>query len=216
MTHRSTPADPTLVQQLRAALSAPLPGRQAQYAMAARSRSRPVRAPEHARKAAVLVLFYPAGREWHLVLIERVSNRNDRHSGQISLPGGRYDRSDADLRNTALREAEEEVGVAADRIELLGALTDLYIPVSNYDVQPFVGYAAEQPAFIPQPEEVADIIEVPLTALLDISNEKRTRITLGANIELNDVPYFDLQGKVVWGATAMILSELRTALNRTW
>lgn len=197
------------IQRLADKLQQPLPGRDVQYKMAHASRQPDFPVPPHARQAAVLALFYPKAGEWHLVFIERdSSNPKDRHGGQISFPGGKYEEGDGTLANTALREAEEEIGVSAQKVELLGALTDLYIPVSNFQANPFVGFTRETPTFIPQEREVRAILEVPFPLLQQPEIVQTIDLQLAQNLILQRVPYFNLFGKVVWGATAMMLNEL--------
>ena len=199
----------SFIHQLKLNFKRPLPGRTAQYKMAHAVRRNPIEAPDHARQAAVLALFYPKNDQWHIVLIERESNNpNDRHKGQIGFPGGRYEEEDEIMKNTALREAEEEVGVDASTVNIIGELSKLYIPVSNFLVHPFVGYTSLTPSFTPQIEEVKSILEVPFSMFTDPINRQRTNMKLAQNITLQDVPFFSINGKVVWGATAMMLSEL--------
>jgi 8-oxo-dGTP pyrophosphatase MutT (NUDIX family) len=120
------------IDHLESRFRGPLPGPRAQYAMAHLARLREIAPPAHAKIAAVLALFYPKDGEWRIVFIERQShNPRDQHRGQISFPGGRHDESDGSLRATALREAEEEVGVDAGKVAVVGQLTELYIPVSK-------------------------------------------------------------------------------------
>ena len=199
-----------LINQLKELLKEPLPGREGQNKMATTVRSIYREIPADAKVACVLVLFYPKGDTWHIVLIQRVSNnnKNDRHSGQISFPGGKLEIEDPSLEAGALREAEEEIGVNAKDIELIGHLSELYIPVSNFKVYPFVGYLDYEPSFVPQASEVKGIIEVPFELLNQPETRKQMDMKFSKNIVMKNVPYFDVQGKVVWGATAMILSEL--------
>ncbi|MEO1516049.1 MAG: CoA pyrophosphatase [Bacteroidota bacterium] len=165
---------------------------------------------ENARIACVLVLLYPKDDAWHIVLIERQSsnNPNDRHKGQIGFPGGGLEESDESLLHGALREAWEEVGVPVDMVNVIGALSELYIPVSNFMVYPFLGYALERPDFIPQPSEVRQILEVPLDVLRDPASVQQADIAISKQIRLRDVPTFQVAGVTVWGATAMMLNEL--------
>lgn len=144
-----------------------------------------------------------------MVFIERRSNNpNDRHSGQISFPGGKYEQEDVNYEATALRETEEEVGVDQGKIEILGSLTDLYIPVSNFQVFPYVGMTEETPEFELQTSEVSSILEVPFEQLTDPGIVGVKDLKIGSHLTLKGVPYFDVQEHVVWGATAMMLSEL--------
>lgn len=197
------------IYRLRERLQGALPGAAAQYRMAHIVRQRDVPPPPDARQAGVLALFYPKGQDWHIVLIERASSHPaDRHGGQISFPGGKYEETDGSLANTALREAEEEVGVPAGKVELIGQLTELYIPVSNFLVSPHVGYATTAPRFRAQAHEVQSILEVPFSLLQRAETRQETDLRITGNITLRDVPFYNVFGKVVWGATAMMLSEL--------
>jgi 8-oxo-dGTP pyrophosphatase MutT (NUDIX family) len=142
------------------------------------------------------------------VFIERVSNKkDDRHSGQISFPGGKLEDSDPSPAFAALRETEEEIGVEMNKVNLLGKLTDLYIPVSNFLVYPFVGFMEEEPVFRRQESEVASIVESPLDHLLTPETRGVTHLSIQNGLTIPDVPYFDVDGHVVWGATAMMLNE---------
>lgn len=197
------------IQHLELQLQQPLPGETAQFRMAHPQRRGSFPAPPHAISSAVLALFFPKNDEWHLVFIERESsNHNDKHKGQISFPGGRYDETDGAFDRTALREAEEEVGVDPATVRLLGKLTELYIPVSNFNVYPYVGMVDYQPQFRAQVSEVKSILEVPFRHFQDPLNEGITTVTINNNLVLNDIPYFDIDGMTLWGATAMMISEL--------
>ncbi|MEM1214304.1 MAG: CoA pyrophosphatase [Bacteroidota bacterium] len=201
----------TFPAQLQERLADPLPGQVAQYEMASADRRLAVPPSADARQAGVMALFYPKAGEWHLVFIQRTSSHpNDRHGGQIGFPGGKEEPTDENMAATALREVEEEIGVPQGDIELLGALSQLYIPVSNFLVFPYVGLVRSgRPNFQPQPSEVAAILEVPFSIFLDTSRRKRTDIQVTERITLKNIPYFDLPGQhVLWGATAMMMSEL--------
>jgi len=202
------------ILRLRERLSGPLPGRTAQYEMASLRRLQELgdtpAPPADARVACVLHLLHRRheGDPWRTVLIQRSANPRDRHSGQISFPGGRWEESDgADLAAAALREAHEEIGVSPVEVQLLGRLTDLYIPVSNFVVHPFVGLLLGPPEFIPQPGEVESILTPTIEQLSDPGNRKKTDLSLGSGVTIREVPYFDVDGRVLWGATAMILNE---------
>ncbi len=196
-----------MIDNIRKKLNQSLPGRDAQLAMAPSLRRHYKEAPSDVTIACVLVLLFPKNDDWHFTLIQRMPHEKDRHSGQISFPGGRLEDDDDSLVAGALREAEEEVGIPRDEINVLGRLTELYIPVSNFLVHPFVGFLEKAPEFVPQPSEVDNILEIPIEELNKNENKKTRDIKGGKNIVLKDVPYFDFEGKVVWGATAMMLSE---------
>ena len=204
-----------LPEDLQARLARPLPGVDAQLRVAHPARRLDVPAGVTPRAAGVLVLLYVgADGGWRFPLIERTSDHAaDRHRGQIGLPGGKYEPSDGDLTVTALREAEEEVGVPQPDVRVLGRLTPLYIPVSNFRVTATVGFAERRPTYRRQPSEVARILEAPLAELLDEGGVRHRDVALDGRMTLKRVPYFDLAGEVVWGATAMMLSELRTVLR---
>lgn len=159
------------------------------------------------RRGGVLVLLYPddQGGELTVVLTRRTDNMAN-HRGQISFPGGSVDPADASTAHTALREACEEIGVCASDVRLLGELTPLYIPPSNFRIYPHVAYAARRPLFNPQPTEVAELLEAPLRHFMDdraVGEEQR--IVMGQPMR---IPYFLVHGHKVWGATAMVLAEL--------
>ncbi len=203
-----------LISRLEDRLRRPLPGRAAQYQMAHAVRQDTPPPPPDAREAGVLALLFPKEQDWHLTLILRQNNKpNDRHGGQVSFPGGKREQSDADLQATALREAEEEVGIDRTAVRLLGGLSELYIPVSNFRVQPYVGFIDHQPTFNPQPEEVQEILEVPFRQFLDNQTRRKKDLHLYPQLVLRDVPYFDVHDQTVWGATAMMISELVAVLE---
>ncbi len=154
----------------------------------------------------MLILFYPFGEEIRLVLIERAVY-NGIHSGQIALPGGQVDPEDKSLQDTALREAKEEIGIAPQKVTLLGQLTKVYIPPSHFDVYPFVGYTETKPDFRVDHTETRAVLEIKLQELLDPATQTHKTILHRTGKRVK-VPCFFLNGKVVWGATAMILSEL--------
>lgn len=209
--------DRNFIRHLEYCFEQPLPGEAAQFQMAHISRaSFNGDVPDDAKPAGVLALFYPSGENWQMVLIERVShNPHDRHRGQISFPGGGAEIHDKSLANTALRETEEEIGVPASQVRLLGALSPLYIPVSNFKVHPFVGFVEHSPVFQPEPGEVHAILEVPFSRFLNPHHRGITSVSVAQSVSIPNVPYFDVFGKVVWGATAMILNELITLVGHT-
>jgi 8-oxo-dGTP pyrophosphatase MutT (NUDIX family) len=176
--------------------------------MAPRPRAEaPLSASSEPRQAAVLIMLYFHRQQLHFSLIQRaiIVNRHDRHSGQMALPGGKRE-PDESLVTTALRETEEEIGVAASAISLLGELSPIDSYASHYRVYPFVGYYAGTPVFTPNADEVARIIEVPVTLLLDPSVQQ---LDYDEHPQLGrrTIPYFDFYNHKVWGLTAMILAE---------
>ncbi len=199
----------TLIHTLEEKLQGPLPGIKAQYKMAHVIRRHYGQPPPDAKLAGVLALFYPKTSAWHIVLIERaLSHPDDRHGGQISFPGGKYEEGDNTLANTALREAREEIGINPDKVKLIGKLTDLYIPVSNFLVKPYVGYTNITPDFQLQLSEVSSILEIPFELLKHPATCQKTDLQLAPSLTLRNVPCFSVFNKTVWGATAMMLNEL--------
>ncbi|MCB0686647.1 MAG: CoA pyrophosphatase [Saprospiraceae bacterium] len=192
---------------LKERLKGPLPGRAAQLQMAAYAGRLSFDAPENPLRAAVLLLLHGQGPDHKTILIERVSHDQDKHSGQISFPGGKLDECDETLEACALREAHEEIGVIQEKIEVLGRLTDLYIPVSGFMVTPVVGVIDRLDALTPQPTEVAEILEVPLSMFFSQQTRQIRDLAIPNGIILRNVPYFDVYGKVLWGATAMMMNE---------
>ena len=194
-----------LLQGLKDRLLQPLPGGAAHAKMAHQGRRLLPQQHDEPNIAGVLILIFPSGGNWKTVLIERTShNKHDKHKGQISFPGGRRELSDQSILETATREAEEEVGVNRHDIQVAGRLSDLYIPVSNFLVTPVVGLMAYEPRFKAQETEVAGIIQ---TSFEVFEAPKQRDLVVGQGIKLTAVPYFEVNGHVVWGATAMILSE---------
>ena len=202
-------SDSTL-EQMRAALQKPLPGLAAQIKLAPELRAESLRAhpPADARQAGVLILLYPHKGVWHFPLMKRAEDGLT-HGGQISLPGGSQEAGES-LQETALREACEEIGAACTEVEVLGQLSPLYIPPSNFLVTPTVGWADRRPDFRCDPREVAELIEAPLSVLFDRDVMKREPWMLrGTTVE---VPFYQIGPHKVWGVTAMILSEFSLLL----
>lgn len=206
------------ISKLKASLLDPLPGIEAQLKMMSSGlrKNDPkmyIEAAKDAREACVLLLLFQKEGIWHTTLMERPETPYA-HSKQISLPGGGLEDFDADLASAALRETEEEFGIPRQDVTLIGRLSQLYIPVSRYLVHPFVGYLDYEPNYNPDPKEVAEVIEVKIDDLIDPDLRKLTRIETSSGLTLKDVPYFDLAGKIVWGATAMMLNEFSEVLER--
>ena len=208
------PAHAPLVAALADRLRGPLPGHAAHATMA----PFPARATvetlsvdlNEGRPAATLVLLYPdSAGAVRFVLTVRHADLRD-HAGQVSLPGGRLEPGETP-ETAARREAFEEVGVDPDAVAVLGRLTPLYIPPSRFSVWPVVASVDERPPFVTQEAEVAALVEVPVAALLDPG--RRQRRTRDAPLGRFDVPYFDLGGHEVWGATAMMLAEFAAVVR---
>ena len=194
-----------------------LPGEEAHLKMAPLLRLRELEKMDLQQKkpkeAAVLAVFYPGPHgETKFVLILR-KTYSGVHSNQVGFPGGRVEKEDKDLAHTALRETEEEVGIPREQVEVFRELTKLYIPPSNFYVQPFMGIMTSTPNLIPQESEVEATIEVDIEDFL--ADSCLTTRTLSTSYAKNiEVPAFLLNGHVVWGATAMMLSEMKQLLKQ--
>ena len=191
-----------------------LPGHKAQDRMSSRSRlsiqEYLERNPDY-RTSAVMLLLFPSGDSISSLLIERPSYEGV-HSGQLALPGGRSEETDEDIVHTAIRETFEEVGVRVLREQVIGPLTPIYIPPSRFLVHPFVAFLNERPEFIPDEREVESLLEVNLSLLLDEEVKQRRRITIGDNMFL-EAPCYVIGDKILWGATAMMFSEMEAILR---
>lgn len=198
-----------IISHLRPRFREPLPGWQAQRKMASPRRVNQgefLSLPEGARLGSVLVLLYPLDEKAHIAFIRR-NEYDGIHSGQISFPGGGREETDRSHADTALREGWEETGIDPQRVEILGELTPLYIPPSNFLVFPVVGITWERPVFLPDPTEVQEIIEVDIEKLKDPSILQEKEIVISPDQSIL-APCFLAGDAVIWGATAMILSEL--------
>jgi 8-oxo-dGTP pyrophosphatase MutT (NUDIX family) len=187
-----------------------LPGLDAQLRMAPELRHTDIKSMgdgRNAMKSSVLILFYPSGTGSPVLVFIQRPEYNGAHSGQISFPGGRYEIDDKDMEYTALRETHEEIGVKPRHVEVLGKLTDLYIPPSNFLVCPYVAVTDERPLFRPDPMEVAGIIEIDFNLFFQKQNcgIKSLTISDGSTIQ---IPCYIINGHIIWGATAMMLEEL--------
>lgn len=169
------------------------------------------------KKSAVLILLFPDSADTLVktVLILRPENEGGSHAGQISFPGGGYDESDGDLFQTALRETEEEIGVGRKSVSLIGALTPLYIPVSNYLVHPFVGACKEIPEFKIHLLEVKELLEVDAEDFFSERYKDTSHVYVKTRNTTMEVPCYKFGGKIIWGATAMIISEFSEIIKRT-
>lgn len=197
------------IQFLKERFKKPLPGTDAQYLMAPSGRRTAVGIAgpqQHFKISSVLILLFPDHNgNAQTVLIKRPLNSGI-HSGQIALPGGKHENSDPTFRHTALREANEEIGIHAADVEVMGGLTELYIPPSNFLVHPFVGCIDYTPQFQINAHEVDSIIPVHLRTLLSMNAGNEPFPT---SYGTQNAPCFYLENHKIWGATAMILSEFR-------
>ncbi|QIP14058.1 CoA pyrophosphatase [Spirosoma aureum] len=193
-------------EDLRKRLMKPLPGEVAHQKMASAARYRlGIKPNERTRRSAVLICFYPYQDSIYLPLILR-PQYDGVHAGQMAFPGGRMERFDENLTRTALREAQEEVGIRVSDVKVLGLLTELFIPPSNFYVQPVVGMLPYRPDYYPDPREVEAVVEVDLDTLLDETIVGDSQIEVRGVVV--DAPFYQIKGQRVWGATAMMISEL--------
>lgn len=198
-------------QRVRDALDRPLPGSDAHLTLAPRPRRgwHPGEIPPGARTAAALILLYPLGEAPHLLLTVR-AGQLAQHAGQVSLPGGGLEPGET-IHEAALRETHEEVGVDPREVRIIGALSPLYIPGSNFALYPVVGVADWPPTWRAAAGEVARVLETPLAELFTTAGPHR-----GYRCHEDrryQVPYFEIGGERVWGATAMVLAELITVVG---
>ena len=204
----------TLINDLRRAFTMPLPGETAHQKMSPNYRHHfGAELPDKSmlRNSSVMILLYRKGGEWHLPLIKRPSY-NGAHSGQICLPGGKWEPCDINPWFSALRETDEETGIHSG-IEKIGELTPLYIPNSNFMVFPQVGLLGDEPKFMPDPYEVESLVDASLSDF--VSDENIMSFTFQSGDKLVQAPYYNIKGHCVWGATAMIISEFLEVLNNS-
>ena len=201
------------VELIRAVLKLPLPGEEAQFLMAPKdrkSKEENLKTYRDYRLSSVMMLLYPDTKgELCTLFIERPVNETV-HSGQLAFPGGKAEPEDATIAQTALRETEEEIGIPADSIEILGELTTVFIPASNFLVHPHIGLLHTTPVFNPNPDEVKSIIPTPLDYILNL----KTGITeFNTSYGKLNAPYFSIYGHTLWGATAMMVSEFKVLMK---
>lgn len=200
-------ADFSFIHKIEQKLAGVLPGWEAQLKMSPPyHESYRILTPDH-KTACVMLLLFPKNGDWYISLIERSSHHpDDKHAGQISFPGGKLDETDPSLAACAIRETFEEIGVAQQSIHILGQLSPLFVFVSNFLVHPFVGYCREYPKFSIHTDEVQTLIEMPVWHFTDDGAKSVTDIRV-RNVVLQNVPYYKVHDKMLWGATAMIMSE---------
>jgi len=205
-----------LKEKLSVELANELPGKIAHSMMMPTVRDDNLKMPDSQIppvKSAVLVLFYPDEKN-HIKfpLIQRPTY-NGAHSAQVSFPGGKKEEKDQSIIHTALREAEEEIGIDQSRVDVVGSLTDLFIWVSNYLVTPVIAFSNEKPIFKKDDQEVEAIIEADLYDIINPAKRKQGTILVREKYNIQ-TPYFDFDNRIVWGATAMMLSELSMILDK--
>jgi 8-oxo-dGTP pyrophosphatase MutT (NUDIX family) len=166
-----------------------------------------------ARKSAILLLLNPFSEDLSLIFTKR-SSKLKVHRGQVSFPGGQKDKEDKSLQETALRETCEEIGICGNVVKVIGNLSDLFIPPSNFDVYCIIGVLQKETSYSINTDEVESVVEVPLKMLLDSKNIKQKIFTSSSSGEQREAPYYDVMGLEIWGATAMIVSELLELIRR--
>lgn len=191
------------IENIKQELQKPLPGKEHQFLMAPDIRRFPKNEMAE-KKAAVMICLFEGKNDLQIAFIKR-TEYDGPHSGQISFPGGIFKQDDSDLLYTAFRETEEEIGISRDHASVLGALSPLHIPVSNIIVHPFVSYYQHEPVFQIDEKEVSYMIIANLKSFFDPGNRKKEKWNFSGQ-DIN-VPFFQLDGNKIWGATAMILSE---------
>ena len=165
--------------------------------------------PDNIVLSAVLILLFPISENIHFFLTKR-TDTVQYHKGQISLPGGAKEEGE-ELIETALRETDEEIGISSDSIQIIGQLTPLLVPVTGFQIHPFIGFSEHKPETATDPMEVESVFSVSIHSLVhQKTHQLEERILRG---HLYQVPYYHLNNKKVWGATSMILSEFKTVLN---
>jgi 8-oxo-dGTP pyrophosphatase MutT (NUDIX family) len=204
-----------LKDKLKDSLSGELPGMRSHVKMVPAIRQKEIeqrRWDKNAQRAAVLICLYPGEDGKIFVPLIRRNEYDGVHSGQISLPGGKYEYEDKNLVNTALREAEEEINIIGNSVEVLGEITPVYIPPSNFVVQPVLAWSDQKPDFKPDASEVTEIIRVSLQDLIS-ENVRKVKDIPHREYDIINVPCFYINGNIIWGATAMILSEVTDLLQ---
>ena len=197
-----------LIIKLTKMMNKKLPGKSSHEEMMVRPKQKFPKKKSTSR-AAVLILLYPLNNNWYFYLTKRTKTV-EHHKGQISLPGGMLEKGESSQKG-AIRETYEELGIKPQGINIIGALTPLYIPVSGFNVFPFVGWVAKRPKLEIQSKEVSKVFTPSVSSLMRPQNKKIKRSTmLGQKVE---IPFFDLKNEMVWGATSMILSEFKGILE---
>lgn len=205
----------TLFQLFSSRLQEPLPGNEAHVKMSPSYRKTLAEMMElpgfSPKMGAVLLYLYAKNAEIHLVMIKRPEYLGV-HSGQVAFPGGKMEETDADIIQTALREAFEEVGILPERVQVAGTLSPLYIPPSNFLVYPVIGFGTADQVFQPDSREVEYILEIPVSELFNPENQGSGRFRTTSSLTVTS-PYYEIFREKIWGASAMILSEFLEVLK---
>ena len=201
--------EPVFIKNLSNEMKKPLPGKSAQKEMMVTPQYKLI-ANKQIVPAAVLILLYPIKREWFFFLKKRTKTV-EYHKGQISLPGGMVEENES-LEDTAIRETFEEIGVNPKKIKIISNLTCFYVPVSGFEIFPFIGWSNKKPKTIIQSSEVSRIFSPSIkTLMLEKTKKEKYSIVSGYKVK---IPFFELEGEMVWGATSVILSEFKSILKR--
>lgn len=197
-----------LIIKLTKMMKKELPGKSSHEEMMVRPKQKFMKT-KNPISAAVLILLYPLGNNWYFYLTKRTKTV-EHHKGQISLPGGMLEKGESH-KEAAIRETFEELGVQSRDINIIGPLTPLYIPISNFKIFPFVGWLKSAPKLNIQSKEVSKVFSPSIYSLTDPKTKKIKHSTLlGQKVQ---IPFFNLKNEVVWGATSMILSEFKKILK---
>ena len=197
----------TYIQSIRKNMAIGLPGKSAHGKMSVHDNRLKIEPPTSSKKAGVMILLYPRNDQIYIAYILRKVFEKDVHKGQISFPGGKMEDHDESIVETSIRETREEIGIHVPTSNIIGSLTPLYIPVSNFLVHPVIAYLDQEPHFVIQEEELDDIIETSLDYIVNPEIKSIKTITIASGINIPQVPYYDLKGHTLWGATAMITAE---------
>ncbi|MBD79335.1 MAG: coenzyme A pyrophosphatase [Crocinitomicaceae bacterium] len=206
----------SFIDQVRLELSSELPGEDAQMLMSPLGRAtqrEAIKQIPNPTPSAILILIYPVNNVPHTLLMVR-NSYDGHHSGQVSFPGGKVEPSDKNLAETALREFEEEIGVGTSSVEVLGELSSLIIPPSGFQVFPYVGFLDQPIVPQPDPTEVAGIVETSITNLFDSRNKRVEMVNSSVKGFKLKAPCYVIDNNIIWGATAMILSEFESIYKR--
>ncbi len=194
------------VKYLSEALNGELPGINAHCRLFPEGRELlpPINEAEKMKHSAILFLIFPENEKFYTCLIKRPASMRY-HPGQLAFPGGKVEKGDLSPQMAAIRETEEEVGVGPGSYLIIGKLSDLYIPVSNFIIHPYLAWADRKPDFFANYSEVEDIVLFPLHDFMENEHIEQTQMT--TSFGMTNVPYYSCYSEKVWGATAMILSE---------